>query len=404
MSEEHRKDHFREFKAHTLLKHGLLERYITAYIQILKRSNSHIWLVDGFAGKGKDDAGHPGSPQLLCKVASMLREEGATVSVIAVELEREWYDALKQNLAAFDAEVPGASVPLAYIRHGKCADWAPWIFEKVGQAPAFFFLDPFGAKGLDISIPRGALRIPRGEVLAFFSHSGVSRHLALLAGDRFEERARRDVAERPSLFPELDVQRLQEGLAAAERSDPSFDLTQDAARGILTALFGSIDKAEAILQAPRVEWGRTAVRAYMNELRAAGATHVTPIAIVDEDAKDAYYLIHAAKHPLATVKLKEALHQALGKSELPLQSQEHMSLKNSVRLEEVERLVGEKFAGQTVRWTGKNVGLTVSDWALAETMMSYSQRETLRERLESRYKEPGRAIVFKFPPSPAPAA
>src|SRR5439155_12337053 len=151
MGKKHRKDHFSEFRGHTTLKHGVLDRYVKAWIQVLKRKHSSLWVIDGFAGKGKDDAGKPGSPLLLARSAAQLRETGADVYLLAIEPRREWYEALKTNLATFDAEA-GGSCPVAYLRHGTLSSVQDEAFRMVGNAPLFLFLDPFGADGLELGI------------------------------------------------------------------------------------------------------------------------------------------------------------------------------------------------------------------------------------------------------------
>jgi hypothetical protein len=73
VSKEHRDEHFSEFRGHTLLKHGVLDRYVKAWIQILGPHHETLWIVDGFAGKGQDDQGSPGSPLLLARSAAQLQ-------------------------------------------------------------------------------------------------------------------------------------------------------------------------------------------------------------------------------------------------------------------------------------------------------------------------------------------
>ena len=99
MSREHRDEHFSEFRGHTLLKPGVLNRYAKAWIQILRRRHETLWILDGFAGKGKDDLVNPGLPLLLARSAAQLRSSGAEVRWIAIEERREHYDALVENLA-----------------------------------------------------------------------------------------------------------------------------------------------------------------------------------------------------------------------------------------------------------------------------------------------------------------
>lgn len=246
MSKEHQEEHFTEFQGHTLLKHGVLDRYVKAWIQILKGVHEKLWIVDGFAGRGKDDVGNPGSPLLLARSAAQLREKGAEVQLFAVELRRDNYDTLVKNLAEFDID-RGGQFPIAYLRQGTLADHLEEAFRLIGDAPAFVFLDPFGAGGLSLSIMERTLALPKGEVFALFSYRAIHRHLSVLATD-YSERARREAAKQPGLFPDLDEELLAQQLERAQKSDATLLPTKGAAQRILVELFGSLDDIRRILR------------------------------------------------------------------------------------------------------------------------------------------------------------
>jgi three-Cys-motif partner protein len=396
MGKKHRNDHFAEFRGHTALKHGVLDRYVKAWIQILKKSHSKIWVIDGFAGKGKDDTGRPGSPLLLARSAAQLREHGADVHVLAIEPRREWYEALKVNLAPFDADA-GGSVPVAHLRHGTLANVQEEVFRLVGDAPVFVFLDPFGADGLELGVVGRTLALQKGEVFALFSHQAVCRHLAVLAAERRSDHARRNVFESPSLFPDLDAEWLADELADAERSDAGLMPTKEAAGRILDELFGSRGDVQHILDLARRSWADEVTRAYLRVLERCGATHITPVGIFDADQRCAYFLIHAAKSPLAAYKMKEAIAAATSKSDLPDQVKDCIRWAHSARMDEVVAAVLREFAGKEVRWTGEP-GRTdcVRGFALSETRMFCEQSNDLKVALGPHVIQK-RPLRYRFP-------
>lgn len=397
MSKKHRDEHFTEFRGHTVLKHGVVDRYSKAWIQILKQKHPRIWLVDGFAGKGMDDTGKPGSPLLLARSAAQLCEQGAEVHLIAIEARREWYEALKANLAEFDAEV-GGSRPVARIRHGALADVAGEVFELVGQDPVFVFLDPFGADGLDLDVVRRVLALPKGEVFALFSHRAVSRHLAVLAAELRSEQARRTIAEAPSLFPDLDEERLAAELAEAEQSDAALMPTKEAAERILVDLFGSHEAVQRMLDLTRSRADEV-VRAYLRALHECGATHITSTAIFDEEEQCTYYLIHAAKSPRAAYKMKEAMSSATSKSDLPEGVKRRIHWGHAARINEVVPAVLRKFEGREVNWTDEGDRLGgVRGFALSETTMFSDQAKDLQAAL-AQYVIAKRPLRYRFPAS-----
>ncbi len=57
---------FETYRAQTLAKHTIVEKYLFAYFNILKGRNTNLIYVDGFAGRGTYDAeggkAVPGSP------------------------------------------------------------------------------------------------------------------------------------------------------------------------------------------------------------------------------------------------------------------------------------------------------------------------------------------------------
>lgn len=391
----HRQDHFSQFRGHTELKHGVLSRYALAWIQILKPQHDSLWLVDGFAGRGKDDAGNPGSPLLLARSAAGLREQNAEIKLIAIEERRDNFAALKRNLADYDIDA-GGSAPVAYLRQGTLAAHSEEVFRLVGGSPVFFFLDPFGADGLSLDLVRRVLDLPRGEVFALFSHLGVARHLAVLSAETRLERVRRRVSE--SLFPDLKDEELAAELADAEESDASLLPTQAAAARILTELFGTREAVDEMLMLSRGSRGRAVVQEYVRTLRdECHASHITSLAMFDEDQAATYYLIHAAKNDQARYKMKEAIRGAMSASDLPEATKARIRWLHSAPIEGVVQQVQARFAGQAVRWTDKgDPSRTVKGFALRETDLSFDQTNELKKRLEP-YVTVQRPLTFTMP-------
>jgi hypothetical protein len=396
LSKKHRDSHFTEFRGHTELKHGVLRRYIAPWLQILKKSHAKLWIIDGFAGKGKDNAGNPGSPLLLARSAAQLRVDGVDVRLLAIEPRRDWYQALKHNLASFDAEEGGAA-PVAYIRHGTLSEVQDEAFGLVGDAPVFLFLDPFGADGLELAIVRRTLALPKGEVFALFSHQSVCRHLAVLATEPRAERVRRIHSESLSLFPDLEADWLEQELTAATRSDAALLPTKQAAQRILEELFGTQSEADRILALSSTLWADEVTRAYLRALETCGATHITPLAIFDEEQRCSYYLVHAAKSYLARYKMKEAIAGATNKSDLPDASKRRIRWSHAARIDEIVATIVQRFAGEEVRWTsdGYSTGC-VRVFALGETRMAYDQSKDLKVALD-RYVIEKRPLRYRFP-------
>ena len=59
------RSHFEEYREQTRVKHEILEKYLRAYLHVLKGRNNNLLFIDGFAGPGayqNNGSSQPGSP------------------------------------------------------------------------------------------------------------------------------------------------------------------------------------------------------------------------------------------------------------------------------------------------------------------------------------------------------
>jgi three-Cys-motif partner protein len=157
----------------------------------VRRPWKHVWIVDGFAGRGgyAPDAGgrvQDGSPLIAAKWAKQLQLERhyPVVRCINVEADPENLAELERNLA------PWRDVAIALS--GEFADHVDAIIDTIADDPALIFLDPFGVKGIEMDIiekllDRGANT--KTELLIHFSDKTFKR----MAGNLSENAARKPV-------------------------------------------------------------------------------------------------------------------------------------------------------------------------------------------------------------------
>ncbi len=122
-------------------KHESLSGYVPQFARILGQHYGPVFVVDGFAGQGYYDDGtvrEDGSPLVIAKIAQELN--GYDLRCINVEYLGPEFDSLSEATASF---------PKVDNRHGAFADHVDGILRDIAGAPTFFFLDPFGLKGLD---------------------------------------------------------------------------------------------------------------------------------------------------------------------------------------------------------------------------------------------------------------
>ncbi len=374
--------HWEQFPSHTRLKHAILRAYLGAWARILLNGGRHktIWFVDGFAGRGRDDKGNPGSPLIACSIADDINAEGlgGAIRIVAVEEKEVNFFALRDNVTEC------ACKPMLF--HNTINATYREILSMIGDSPALFFLDPWGVDGLSADMIAAMLDGDRREVLLLFSEEGAHRLASAAAA-----RAKESTSFQPSLF--------DKEILPAKRSAPRKDY-READEAILEDVFAGL---WGLVQ-QTAEWNPGSEResyleSYMAIQQQLGAKYVLPMSIVDEDDHHHYSLVHASKSGKAIVAMKDALNSAMNKraEEIgPRLSDEfHFA---SPGLNRVCDQIAEHFAGMTVRWQDRPSGGTVKTYALEETWALVADLREIKAILSDRgYESAKKPLTFKFP-------
>ena len=135
-------------------KHALLERYLPKFVGILGSRYPVIYFVDGFAGAGSYESDHdgagavPGSPLLAAKVAADFAASGKwSFSLRCINVEHD-----AATFASLCASTADYAAPTVTNLRGTFRQHLDAILDQLGKAPALFFLDPFGFKGMEWDI------------------------------------------------------------------------------------------------------------------------------------------------------------------------------------------------------------------------------------------------------------
>jgi three-Cys-motif partner protein len=399
------REHFHEFGEHTLLKHMILDKYLKAWARKLLlwgRAGDQVWFVDAFAGEGYDRAMNPGSPVIAADIAKgVLVDLGPTdageapMRVLAVERRSVAFERLKESLAPFTDEKP----QIAAARKGTLHARLSKFMEYIGERPVLFFLDPCGVDGLVVEDLPELLSGPHNEVFALFSDVGAYRlHAALLTPDRDRDYEIRSVRDAPSLFRDLDNEKVEVIEAEVEVSNEALRRTRKGAERILTQAL----KAEALPELAALPEGErlpALTKIFTRRLMEAGAKHVLSFPVRNERSTRVYQLVHASKSRQGLRAMKEAMHAALNRSSLPEAARKAISFDVSVEIGPVLNDIREHFHGSTARWSqGNNREVdTVKRYLLEETPVFPNQLEEIRSAL----KETGtvvsrKPLVFSF--------
>jgi three-Cys-motif partner protein len=383
-------EHFDEFEPHTLLKHAILNAYIPSWAMklLLGRAGDRLAIVDAFAGAGRDAAGNDGSPLIAVRRAREVMENvrerapralNATIHVFAIENNRTRFRQLQQTLEPYRSATPD----LIHVLRGRLSDHVDRIREITGDAPSFYFLDPFGIKGLDAATYPAALRGPRNEVFALFADIGAIRLHGLVSARRADAASQIEaILETPGLFPDLDAADIELAQAAAARTNDALDASAPASRAHLTRALGSDQWVTEVDRAPTPERPNVFLRLFREALIAAGAKFVLTVPMRNDVGRHVYALLHASKSVAALVAMKESVSTGLRSDLLSEPARTAMRRDLAVAVPSVVDALQRQLAGLTVSWAEKGTGLR--DLLLVHTGLFQFQSDEVKAELRRR--------------------
>jgi len=253
---------------HTAAKHSILRRYLHAYYPKLASTRDRIDFVDGFAGPGVYAGGEPGSPIIaldaLAEHRHLPRMANCRFSFLFIEEDPARFAMLKRIL---DGRQHPPNVEVK-VRRGTFVDHIGEAFEGlealrdagwVSHRPSFVMVDPFGPKGLPLSLLRRLALFPKTELLISFMYEPISRFL-----------------EHPDFAPHLDD------------------------------LFGTREWRDAVALAPDDKKAHLSTL-YARQLRSIGMEYVRLFEMKDAGNRTEYFLAFATHSEDGIRAIKEAM-------------------------------------------------------------------------------------------------
>lgn len=170
-------------KQQTQIKLDILKKYLRAWAIIIGSHFPTAYFVDCFAGRGKYHLGDkkdsvPGSPIIGIETSQEVRKikikKGLSfdLNVIAIESNKDNIESLKRFAKESD---PNSEIKVEILE----AEFNKAIIDvlkKIWGAPAFFFIDPYGIKGVTKeSLDLIVNRIESTEIFLNYMQMGVQR-------------------------------------------------------------------------------------------------------------------------------------------------------------------------------------------------------------------------------------
>jgi three-Cys-motif partner protein len=178
----------KERKAWFQIKHQIVGTYLSLFLGKLGKSGDHVYYVDGFAGQGRLDDGTEGSALIAARLAAepVQKSRKGLLRCINVESESETFDNLKKATGPYSHCVTNL--------HGTFQEKLPEILRLIGSHTAFFFIDPFGTQGAEIStLKELGARSGKTEALVRYDDTRVKRLIMWSANnlENLEEKHRK---------------------------------------------------------------------------------------------------------------------------------------------------------------------------------------------------------------------
>lgn len=326
-------------------------------------TGNRLAIVDAFAGAGRDRLGRDGSPLIaVTRAREAMRAaqnrkphlSDPKVEVFAIEKHRGRFQSLRETLEPLRHETPD----LIHVLEGELNDHIDVIRNRINDAPAFFFLDPFGIKGLDARTYPLALAGPHNEIFALFAGIGAVRLHGVITSERGDADAVVEkIREAPTLFPEMDAAAIEAARADAARIKEALDASIPASREYLTRALGGEHWIRHLESGGEDRRADAFVELFAQALVRAGAHHVLPIPIRNDAGHPVYALVYASHSPTGLVTMKEAVSSGLNRSELSAESRNAIRADLSLNIPSLVAWLRKQLAGLTVPWADERRGL-----------------------------------------------
>lgn len=296
------KNHFKNYREHTAVKHAILRDYLNVFIPILGSWQKRIIYIDGFCGPGSYNYKGQlidGSPIIALKIAQEFLDKVELVCIF-IDIEEEFCRELQQRID--DLDLKGSYK----IISGEFKEVITDLLDKVQRmAPAFCFIDPFGYSGLPLQVIKRFLDRPTTEVFINFMYEPISRFLSV-----------------KSQHEHMD------------------------------ALFGTRKWKAVLKQGLRYEERESFLRDLYHEQLKTCATYVWPFQLKDPDRdRTMYYLFHCTNHPKGLKVMKEIMYRKGTKGTYSYQGRESSQIalfSTEPDIKELEDALLAEFSGKTI--------------------------------------------------------
>lgn len=187
---------FDSLKPWSKRKHRLLGKYLKPFIAKVASttSNREIYCIDAFAGTAKYEDGSVGSPLLMAQISEECAKWNNPVAlkIINVEFNARNFESLQYMMRTWEERSVVTNINSQFDKA------IPKILQQIGDAPALFFIDPFGSTSVYFSHLLPILRRNQKitELITNFDTDGLYRIACASISEKTEAKTAETDAQR----------------------------------------------------------------------------------------------------------------------------------------------------------------------------------------------------------------
>jgi three-Cys-motif partner protein len=167
---------------HTIVKHKILEYYLSAWFPIISSWNKQVLYIDGFAGPGKYSKNEEGSPIIAINTALKQPSLNKSEEIIFLFIEK---DPRRLQSLKVVVDEKFQNLPTNYKIHFEGGQFQPilssildGIQDSETLIPAFVFIDPFGYSGFSMKTIHHIFRFKTTEIFVTFMSGFLKRFIS----------------------------------------------------------------------------------------------------------------------------------------------------------------------------------------------------------------------------------
>lgn len=200
-------DFFSEPKHQSIIKTSIVSKYFAAWARIIlgarkKSRDRRIAYIDLFAGPGRYDDDTKSTPVRVIEIAIENSEISQNLVTVFNDKDEENALSLENTIRAIPGVGSMAFEPV--VMNHEVGDSIVQQVEKMGKVPTFFFVDPFGYKGLSLRLINSVLKQWGSDCVFFFNYNRINMgltnpsvvsHIDALFGEKRANELRNRVSE-----------------------------------------------------------------------------------------------------------------------------------------------------------------------------------------------------------------